>query len=55
MTVEILRIHEDLIVRDNKNFNLNVREWLASLGRTTFSKPTEEMSKQKLNVHAGNP
>ena len=35
---------------NNNNFHLNVTEWLASPDGTKFSKPTEEMSKEELNV-----
>ena len=44
MNIEILRIHEDC------NFYLNVSEWFASPGGAKFSKPTEEMPKEELNV-----
>ena len=37
-------------LRNNNNFYLNVTEWLASPGGTKFSKPIEEMSKEKLNI-----
>ena len=46
MTVEILLIYEDHVTA---TFALiNVREWLAASGDTKFSKPIEEMSKEKL-------
>ena len=35
---------------NNKNFYLNVTEWLASPGGTKFSKPIEEILKKELNV-----
>lgn len=36
--------------RDFTHTYLNVREWVASTSGFKFSKPTEEMSKQKLDV-----
>ena len=35
---------------NNNDVYLNVTEWLASPGVTTFSKPIQEMSKEELNV-----
>ena len=37
-------------LRNNNNIYLNVTEWRASPGGTTFSKPIEEMSKEELNI-----
>ena len=37
-------------LRNNNNIYLNVTEWLASPGGTTFSKPIQKMSKEELNV-----
>ena len=49
MLVEILRWHLRRL-RDNNSFYLNASEWLASPGSTKFSKPMEEMSKEKRDV-----
>ena len=51
MTVKILSIRESFVTTTTifKSY-LNVTEWLASPGGTTFSKPIQEMSKEELNV-----
>ena len=49
INIEILLIHEDYVTTTTI-FTLMLLNGLASPGGTKFSKPTEEMSKEELNV-----